>query len=210
MTREQFERFVEAVEKLIRSDFAEVKRRWREEQDPKEQREREKQDLKDLEDLDGLKATFRKIEEERLQWARDAATEAAQDKVTWVPPVPLLAYHLPPDLALWFVEAAKRFLSGEEESLDRAFGLIRPRGRPFDPETSANLDIAEEAFRLKYECRRSWKRVLNEINEKWKRPQPIDERTIRKMIESHLPAIYRRRAKALTGRLPKIPPIERE
>jgi hypothetical protein len=181
MTREQFERFVEAVENLVRSDLVEIAGMWRQ-------------------DIDRLKA-FRKIEKRKRRRARrHLSARAAPDKAAWTYPDPRLLLHLPSDLALGFVKAAKSVLSGEE-SPGRAFGLLRRRGRPFDPATSGNLDTAEEAFRLKYECRLSWKRVVNQINEK--RKQPIDERTIRRMIDSHLPAIYRRRAKALAGRLLK-------
>ena len=121
---------------------------------------------------------------------------------------PPSAHHLPHDLTRWFLEGAKDLLSGKAKSLDRALELSRQRGRPFDPATSANLDLAEEAFRLKYECGLSWKALVNQINAS--RAQPIDERTIRKMIQSHLPAIYQRRADALVRRLPKIPAIEQE
>jgi hypothetical protein len=101
----------------------------------------------------------------------------------------------------WFVEGAKRYLSGGVESLDRAFGLLRGRGKPFDPATSENLDLADEAFRLRYERGLRWKDVESQLD--------MDERTIRKMIESHFLAICRRRADAIVKRLPKIPPIER-
>jgi hypothetical protein len=121
---------------------------------------------------------------------------------------PPSAHYIPHDLAHWFLEAAKRFLNGDVKSLDRALELSQRRGRPFDPGTSGNLDLAEEGFRLKYECGLSWKEVLNRVNAL--RRQPIDERTMRKMIESHRPAIYRRRADALVRRLPKIRSIKQE
>ena len=185
MTREQFERFVDAVENLTRSDLIERAGMWRQ-------------------DIDKLKATYRKIGEQGPH--RERATEVAPDKSAWVSPDPRLLFHLSLDLAAGFVETARQVLSSDEKNLDRAFGLTRPPGRPFDPKTSANLDLAEKAFRLKYECRLSWMEVANRINAS--RPQPIDERTIRKMIESHLLAICQRRADAIVKRLPRIPLAE--
>jgi hypothetical protein len=51
MTREQIERFVEALERLVRSDLVEIAGMWRR-------------------DIEELKATYRKIEEEGLHWER--------------------------------------------------------------------------------------------------------------------------------------------
>jgi hypothetical protein len=178
MTREQLGRFVEAVERLVRSDLVEVAGIWRQ-------------------DIEKLKATY----EAGLRWG--GAADAAPDRAAWVSPDSRLLFHLPLDLAVEVVETARH-----EKSLDRAFGLIRRRGRPFDPETSPNLDLADEAFRLKYECRLSWIEVVNRINAS--RPQPIDERTIRKMVKSHRSAIYRRRANTIVRRLSKITSVERE
>jgi hypothetical protein len=101
----------------------------------------------------------------------------------------------------WFVDCAKRYLSGGVDSVDRAFGLLRGPGKPFDPATSENLDLADKAYRLRYERGLRWKDVESELD--------MDERNIRKIIESHLPAICRRRADAIVKRLPKILPLER-
>jgi hypothetical protein len=194
MSREQLERFVEAVETLLRSDLAEAKRRWREEQqereaqDLKERAREEREDLKELDDLDGLKATFKKIEEERRQWERDAAT-AASGTVTWIPPDPLSSFHLPPDLTLWFVETAKRVLSGVE-SLDRALGLLRPPGRPVDPNTSKNLiDLAEMAMTLRMQGK-TWYEINTVLFAD--KAEPPDERYIRRVVARYKPLVMRR------------------
>ena len=75
MTREQIERFVEALERLVRSDLVEIAGMWRR-------------------DIEELKATYRKIEEEGQHWER--ATEAAPERAAWVSPDPRLLFHLPP------------------------------------------------------------------------------------------------------------------
>jgi hypothetical protein len=181
MSRDRLEHVVKDIENLFRSD---------------------------LECSDDLNAAYRKIEEEQLEWANENLRTKATpdevawlDKVAWVPPDPLSAHHLRLDLALWFVENSKRCLSGDANTLDSELGLPRRRGKPFDPTTSENLDPADEGFRLRYECGRPWKDVESQLD--------IDERTIRKLIESHFLAICRRRADAIVKRLPKIPPIER-
>src|SRR5437660_1487576 len=102
MTREQLERFVEAVENLTRSDLIELAGMWRQ-------------------DIDRLMATYAKIDEEGLPSER--ATAAAPDKAAWVSPDSRLLFHLPLDLAVGFVETTKQVLSGEAKSLDRALKL---------------------------------------------------------------------------------------
>jgi hypothetical protein len=154
MTREQFERFVEAVENQTRSDLIELAGMWRQ-------------------DIDRLKATY----EQGLQW--EGATEAAPDKATWISPDPRLLFHLPLDLAVGFVEVARHVLGGDEKSLDSAFGLTRPPGRPIDPNKSKHLDLAEMALTQKMQGK-TWAEINNEIFAD--RAEPPDERHIRKIV----------------------------
>ena len=49
---------------------------------------------------------------------------------------PPSAHHIPHDLARLFFECRGPFLNGDEESFDRALGLVSPPGHPIDPDKS--------------------------------------------------------------------------
>lgn len=168
MSREQLERFVEAVENLARNDLIELAGMWRQ-------------------DIDRLMATYTKIDEEGLQSER--ATEAAPDKAAWVSPDSRLLFHLPLDLAVGFVETAKQVLSSDEKSLDRAFGLLRPPGHPVDPNKSKNLDLAEKALAGRMQGR-TWPEINNEVFAD--RAEPPDERYIRTIVDRYKPQVMQK------------------
>ena len=172
MTREQFERFVEAVEIQTRSDLIEFAGMWRQ-------------------DVDRHKATY----EEGLH--RESATEAAPNKAAWVSPNPRQLFHLPLDLAVGFVEVARHVLSGDEKSLDRAFGLTRPPGRPVDPNKSTNFDLAENALVLRM-LGKSWTEVNEEVFAD--RAEPPDERYIRTIVARYKPLIMEKWRRELQQR----------
>jgi hypothetical protein len=161
MSREQLERFVEAVENLARNDLIELAGMWRQ-------------------DIDMLMATYTKIDEEGLQSER--ATEAAPNKAAWVSPDPRLLFHLPLDLAVGFVETAKQVLSNDEKSLDSAFGLTRPPGRPVDLNKSKNLGLAEIALMSRLQGK-TWPEINKEVFAD--RVEPPDERYIRTIIDRY-------------------------
>ena len=95
---------------------------------------------------------------------------------------PPSAHHIPHDLARWFVEAAKGFLNGEVESLDRALGLLRPPGHPVDPNKSKNLDLAELALMRRMQGK-TWAEINNEVFAD--RAEPPDERYIRTIVNRY-------------------------
>ena len=89
---------------------------------------------------------------------------------------PPSAHHIPHDVAYWFV----RLLSGDEKRLGRALGLLRPPGRPVDPNTSKNnLDLAELALTLRMQGK-TWAEINNEIfaEEQIRRTSGISERLV--------------------------------
>jgi len=99
---------------------------------------------------------------------------------------PSSAHYIPHDLAQWFLEAAKRVLNGDVESLDRALGLLRPPGRPADPNKSTNFDLAEKALMLRMQGK-LWAEINEEVYAD--RPEPPDERYIRTLIGRYKPLI---------------------
>jgi len=92
---------------------------------------------------------------------------------------PPSAHHIPHDLAQWFLEAAKRVLSGKEKSLDSALGLLGSPGRPVDPDKSKNLDLAEMALTLRMQGK-TWAEINSKVFED--RAEPPDERYIRSIV----------------------------
>ena len=102
---------------------------------------------------------------------------------------PPSAHHIPHDLAYWFVEAAKRSLNGDVESLDRALGLLRPPGRPVDPNKSKNLDLAEIALMRRMQGR-TWAEINNEVFAD--RAEPPDERYIRTIVDRYKPLVMQK------------------
>ena len=101
-------------------------------------------------------------------------------------PDPPSTHLIPHDLAYWFVKATKHFLDGDVESLDRALGLRRPRGRPVDPNKRKNFDVAEKALWRKMRGR-TWLEINNEIFAD--RAEPPDERHIRTLVARYEPLI---------------------
>ena len=94
---------------------------------------------------------------------------------------PPSAHHIPHDVAYWFV----RLLSGDEKKLGRALGLLRPPGRPVDPNTSKNnLNRAELAFTLRMQGK-TWAEVNNAIFAE--EENPPDERRIRRLVTQYEP-----------------------
>ena len=99
---------------------------------------------------------------------------------------PPSAHHIPHDVAYWFV----RLLSGDEKKLGRALGLLRPPGRPVDPNTSKNnLNRAELAFTLRMQGK-TWAEVNNAIFAE--EENPPDERRIRRLVTQYEPLLMRR------------------
>jgi hypothetical protein len=99
------------------------------------------------------------------------------------------AHYIPHDLARWFLEAAKRFLNGDVESLDRALGLLRPPGRPVDPNKSKNLDLAEPALMRRLQGK-TWAEINNEAFAD--RAEPPDERYIRTLVARYKQLIIKK------------------
>lgn len=102
---------------------------------------------------------------------------------------PPSAHHIPHDLSLWFLEVAKRGLNGDGKSLVRGLGLIRPRGRPVDPNKSKNLDLAERALIRKMQGK-TWSEVNTEIFAD--RAEPPDERYLRTLVARYQPVIMQK------------------
>ena len=102
---------------------------------------------------------------------------------------PPSAHYIPHDLARWFLEAAKGFLNGDVESLDRALGLVRPRGRPVDPNKSKNLGLAEIALMRKLQGK-TGAEINNEVFAK--RAEPPDERHIRTIVDRYKPLVIQK------------------
>ena len=168
MLREKLEQFTQAVENLARNDLIELAGMWRQ-------------------DIDRLMATYTKIGEEGLQSGR--AAEAAPKKAAWVSPDPRLLFHLPLDLAVGFVETAKQVLSSDEKSLDSAFGLTRPPGRPVDLNKSKNLGLAEIALMSRLQGK-TWAEINNEVFAD--RAKPPDERHIRTIVDRYKPLVMQK------------------
>ena len=96
---------------------------------------------------------------------------------------PPSAHHIPHDVAHWFV----RLLSGDEKKLGRALGLLRPPGRPIDPNTSRNnLNRAELAFTLRMQGK-TWAEVNNAIFAE--EESPPDERYVRTLVAQYKPLV---------------------
>jgi hypothetical protein len=174
MTREQFERFVDAVENVTRSDLIERAGMWRH-------------------DIEDLKAAYKKISEQGP--CRESA-EVAPEKSAWVSPDPRLLFHLPLDLAAGFVETARHVLS-DEKNADRAFGLTRPPGRPVDSKKFKNLALAERAMMAKLQGK-TWPEINNEVFAD--RPDPPDERYIRTLVDRYMPQIMQKWREELRAR----------
>ena len=102
---------------------------------------------------------------------------------------PPSAHHIPRDLAIWFLEGAGRFLNADVESLDRALGLVRPPGRPVDPNKSKNLDLAEKALTGRMHGR-TWSEINNELFAD--RAEPPDERHIRTIVGRYKPVVMQK------------------
>ena len=102
---------------------------------------------------------------------------------------PPSAHHVPHDLARWFLEAAKPFLKGDVEGLDRALGLLRPPGRPVDPNKSKNFDLAEKALTRRMQGR-TWEDINNEVFAD--RAEPPDERHIRTIVDRYKPLVMQK------------------
>ena len=98
---------------------------------------------------------------------------------------PPSAHHIPHDVAHWFV----RLLSGDEKKLGRALGLLRPRGRPVDPNKSKNFDLAERALIRKMQGK-TWIELNNEIFAD--RAEPPDERYLRTLVARYEPLIMQK------------------
>ena len=168
MTREQLECFVEAAERLVKSDLVGVAGAWRQE-------------------IEELKMAYKNVKEQGIPWK--GAADAAPGRSAWVSPDRrLLFFHLPLDLTCLFLEAAKGVLQGEVES-DRAFGLLRAPGRPVDPHKSKNLDIAEKAFMQRLQGK-TWVEINNEIFAD--KAEPPDERFIRTIVTRYQPVIMQK------------------
>jgi len=96
---------------------------------------------------------------------------------------PASAHQIPHDVAYWFV----RLLSGDEKKLGRALGLVRPPGRPVDPNTSKkNLKRADLAFTLRMQGK-TRAQINAEIFSD--RPDPPDERYVRTLVAQHKPLV---------------------
>ena len=106
------------------------------------------------------------------------------------------AHHVPHEDAIWFVDAVKRYLSGKAASLENALGL-KQRGKPFDPAKSKNLPLAEKAFHLRRR-KLGWNEIAAKVDPS--RRDAVDDRSLRKMVDSHLPAIYRKVADKIVRR----------
>jgi hypothetical protein len=97
-------------------------------------------------------------------------------------------HHIPHDLAYWFVRGV--LSGGNEKSICRALGLLRPPGRPVDPNESKNLvDRAEMALTLRMQGK-TWAEVNNAIFAG--RENPPDERYIRRIVAQYKPLVMRR------------------
>jgi hypothetical protein len=101
-------------------------------------------------------------------------------------PDPPSAYYIPPQVAQWFVDAARRFQNSDIKSLERALDVLRPPGRPVDPDTSEKVDLAETALAYKVQGK-TWAQINGEIFSD--RPDPPDERYIRTLIDQYKPQV---------------------
>ena len=119
---------------------------------------------------------------------------------------PPSAHRLPHEAAMRFVDGFKRYQRGKATSLDSALGL-KQRGKPFDAAKSKNLPLAEKASRLRYFDKLPWDAVAARIDPS--QPDAVDERALRKLIESHWPAICRNIADEVVGRRPPVPRLDR-
>lgn len=63
------------------------------------------------------------------------------------------AYYISPQVAQWFGEAARRYHSGDVKSLDRALHVLRPRGRPVNPDKSEKIDSSRRCWRTECKAR---------------------------------------------------------
>jgi hypothetical protein len=95
------------------------------------------------------------------------------------------------------LEAAKRFLNGDVKSLDRALGLLRPPGRPVDPNKSKNLGLAEIALMSRMQGK-TWAEINNEVFAD--RAEPPDERHIRTLVDRYKPLVMQKWRKDLRRR----------
>jgi hypothetical protein len=102
---------------------------------------------------------------------------------------PPSTHYIPHDLAYWILEAIKRFLNGDVETLDRALGLLRPPGRPVDPNKSKNFDLAELALMRRMQGK-TWAEINNEAFAD--RAEPPDERYIRTLVARYKPLILKK------------------
>jgi hypothetical protein len=96
------------------------------------------------------------------------------------------AYYIPPHVAQWFGDAARRYQNGDVKSLDRALHLLRPRGRPVDPDKSEKIDLVEKvlAYRMQGKTRAQ---INGEIFSG--RPDPPDERYLRTLEAEYKPLV---------------------
>jgi hypothetical protein len=102
---------------------------------------------------------------------------------------PPSAHYIPHDLARSFLGAAKGFLDGDVKSFDRALGLLRPRGRPVDPNKSKNLGLAEIALMSRMQGK-TWAEINYEVYAD--RTEPPDERHIRTIVDRYKPLVMQK------------------
>ncbi|WP_439374785.1 hypothetical protein [Bradyrhizobium sp. DASA03120] len=98
---------------------------------------------------------------------------------------PPSTHYIPHDVVWWFV----RLLSGDETSLRRAFGLLRPPGRPVNPTPKKYFRRAAKAWTLKMQ-RETWVEINNAVFAD--RAEPPDERHVRRLVTRHKPLLIRR------------------
>jgi hypothetical protein len=96
------------------------------------------------------------------------------------------AHYIPHDVAQWFTDAVRRYQNGDVKSLDRPLGLVRPPGRPVDPDKSEKINLAEKvlAYRMQGKTRAQ---INGEIFSD--RPDPPDERYLRTLEAEYKPLV---------------------
>ena len=98
------------------------------------------------------------------------------------------AYYIPHDVAEWFPDAARSFLNGGVETIDRALGVLRSPGRPVGSNEST-IDLAEKALLLRMQGKK-WADInLTIFGHK---SEPPDERYIRTLVERLKPLVLAR------------------
>lgn len=85
------------------------------------------------------------------------------------------------ELAGFVASSIRSYLSGDQKSLDAAFGLGKKRGAPGDQEKRRN--IAKDVFLMKLEGN-SWKQIADTLSEQG--CDVSDERTLRRYLDEYL------------------------